>query len=1053
MHNRIDVFPHVLVRIAGESFQLFQQLECTKTNHIVEELYAIDKTIATLGGQLSDVLFSIISGSEPTVQKKLLNIKRDVFNGRKLSDEKFLALQDLVPEEYHGLISAYQSAHMSKSELSARGEQSYHKELVEGRLILRELVLRESFQKGLLLSSQSLLSSIQNFYVHIDPNKLSKNDRQTEKGLIKYLSRMYAKTTPYSTFTNLAMAGIEPDVGKAYNDKVFFTNNTNTPRTIKSHIRLNNFLYQYLRALLTKSPEICRHIKIRPNPTIQKMSNFYLFLTNSNNVEAFQRIPSSPIVEFLLELIDEFSSGISIADFAHHIVEGEYIEAEQEQIEAYLKQLVEYGFFEYNVGVSGIDPDWDIKLRSQLSPLALQFPLIAELLQTLEQIRLYAGEYETADVGRRKAILSEAHTQFRNVCIKIHEAAGLPEDERKTPEERAAEARKKMKEAQEQAKIKAQEEQKPEENQEQQAKQEENEKTQQKDPEEQTTEEEQNKEEAFKHRSNTYFSYKPEQMFYEDTTFEALLVFRSEQIETLCTKLHTLLQSCWTFSGQFDEKETMLHFFTQKYGDTTEVDLMTFYEEYFREWKKPEAERQKKAQEEQRKKAQQAKEEAEKHKEQQAQEPNNSVPSEKLPEESAQEVQEKVQEPPVAEAPVIPGIKKRREQNAQWIEQYSQTLKAQFESQDIAEVITINFDTIVQVSEQLSYPSTRTVEHRSYGMFVQLFEEPDASGKPQYMGVINAPLSGFGKMVSRFLHIFDQNITKDVRDWNLKNTGETMVIEDCDASYFNANLHPPLMPFEIWMPGGHNTLPDEQQIPVTDLFVRASGSGTPLELVHKPTGKICYVFDLGFQGHGGRSQLFQLLEKFSRAEYLNFYPVVQSIASLQRQSQTSTQANAEEKQNDITNSTEPKPAKPSIRKRPRVVYENQLILQRQAWFIPKELLPHQQALETDWAYFLRLNTWRKELGMPDEIFLFVNPREQQQQQENIDTDAARRITRDDYKPQYISFCNPFMVKLFETSLSKVANVLKIEEMLPNSKQLATVGGQPFVTECVVQWYC
>lgn len=338
-------------------------------------------------------------------------------------------------------------------------------------------------------------------------------------------------------------------------------------------------------------------------------------------------------------------------------------------------------------------------------------------------------------------------------------------------------------------------------------------------------------------------------------------------------------------------------------------------------------------------------------------------------------------------------------------------------------------------------------------MFVQFFEEPDATGKMQLMGVINAPLSGFGKMLSRFLHIFDEQITNDVRKWNLKNAEDALCIEDCDASYFNANLHPPLMPYEVWMPGGHNTLPDAQQIPVTNLLVRVAATGNNLELIHKPDDKRCYVFDLGFQGHGGRSQLFQLLDKFSRAEYLNFYPVLRAVSALQQKPKPELQPNSEQGQQTPAHSSEPALNKPAIRVRPRIVYENQLVLQRKAWFIPKELLPHQLPQESDWAYFLRINLWRLELGMPDEIFLFVNPREQQQQQENIDTDAARRVTRDDYKPQYISFCNPFMVKLLETSLSKVTSTLKIEEMLPNSQQLAKVGGQSYVTECVVQWYC
>jgi hypothetical protein len=61
-------------------------------------------------------------------------------------------------------------------------------------------------------------------------------------------------------------------------------------------------------------------------------------------------------------------------------------------------------------------------------------------------------------------------------------------------------------------------------------------------------------------------------------------------------------------------------------------------------------------------------------------------------------------------------------------------------------------------------------------------------------------------------------------------------------------------------------------------------------------------------------------------------------------------------------------------------------------------------------------------------------------------------SRDDYKPQYICFHNPFLVALFARLLPKVPHRLTIEEMLPNSEQLLTLGAQQHVTEWVMHWY-
>lgn len=1088
----IKIFPHVLVRVAGAAFNRFEELNFHTTFAIAEELFSCRQELNTCKQTLSDCIYTVITTAEAEMQKKLLNAKRDVFNGRALTDEKIALLRQYLPAEPQAHLDTYLSLKERIRALEAKGEAQHHTEFLERRAALRALVQDEGFQKGLLLSSQSLLTSINDFYLKLDPEKFGNKDRQTEKGLVKYLSRMYSKTTPFSTFTNLAMAKVE-SLANATQPSSYLQSAVQTSPAIKSHIRLNNMLYQFLKALLTKSPDIARCLPIRPNPTIQKTDTHFLFLTNSNNVEAFQRIPPSPILDLFLELIGEHTGGLTVRDFAKMIIDGEYIEAEVEQIEAYIKQLVEYGFFEYNIGVSGIDPDWDVKLREQLAPLTAEFPLLGELSQVLERIRAYAVQYGEVSVEARKQILTDAHTLFRAVCMKIHEAAGLPEDERKTPEERAAEARQKMKEAQEKAKAeaKAKKAENPDgatDGAAEEVKAEANEEKQSDDADAPAEEGDEKKEEGFKHQSNTFFSYKPEQMFYEDSTLEVASAINADELHAFATKLHTLQQTLWTFGGQRDEQDTMLHFFTEKYtktlGENAAVDMVTFYEEYFREWKKPEAERQQKARDEQARRAREKKEQEKKEQDAlKAEAPNADTPkaveakAEEAKAEEAKGEEVKADTPvaePVPEAPVIARIKDRQERNKAWSDKYADVLRAEFAAANRAPMDTIHlrYDHVRSVTDEAQYPAPRQTQDRSYGMFVQFFRERDVDGNERLMGVMNASLSGFGKMISRFMHIFDDGITEDVRSWNAATANGSILIEDCDASYFNANLHPPLMPHEIWMPGGHNTLPAEKQIPVTDLAVRLASTGEHLELFHKTQNKTAYVFDLGFQGHGGRSQLFQLLEKFTRAEYLSYYPLLNAVstatmpqapkpAEAKAEETNAVQANAAEVPAEKANAAQANAAEvpaeqtkpqPRIRTRPRVLYEGQLVLQRKAWFVPKELLPLRTKQETDWQYFERLNTWRSEQGMPEEIFLFVNARENQDSQENVDTDAAKRITRDDYKPQYISFRNPFMVKLFEGLLSKVMSSLKIEEMLPNSEQMAQIADKKYVTECVVQWY-
>jgi hypothetical protein len=190
---------------------------------------------------------------------------------------------------------------------------------------------------------------------------------------------------------------------------------------------------------------------------------------------------------------------------------------------------------------------------------------------------------------------------------------------------------------------------------------------------------------------------------------------------------------------------------------------------------------------------------------------------------------------------------------------------------------------------------------------------------------------------------------------------------------------------------------------------------------------------LGLQNIGGRSQLYQLLSKFSLVRQPRALPILNAINEYYLHSES------REEQKD----------KNQERIRPRITLENQVILQRKAWFIPKQILPKRMNRETDWYYFARVNKWRGEYGIPDEMFMHIIP---DRALNYAQPEPRAKVGRVDYKPQYISFKNPFLIKLFESLIVKAPGECKIEEMLPNSNQLLKVAESRRVTELVVQWY-
>ncbi|MEO1052658.1 MAG: lantibiotic dehydratase [Bacteroidota bacterium] len=985
----MDLFPHSLIRLGGGSFENWNQFDFTESRALLESIQSLKTEISNWKNTLSESLHTyIMNVSDSGEQNALQNIRRDLYNDRKIKPGKLKKALELLSPELGEELNQYLAKRQSYQDLVASGQEVFDKECATNRETFKKLASEESLQKGLVLSSRSLLDRT-NDYIKRDVEKFRNKELKTEQSIIKYLTRMYTKTSPFSTFTNLAMASFSDLEGPALQVQ------HKTETQVSSHIRLNNYLFKYLSDLLKCYREAYLQFHIRPNPTIEKYEDHFLFLTNNNNIESFQRIPMNPVVDYILGIVSQEKEGIVFSALVAELMEG--IDAEESELESYVKQLIDYGFLEYHVGVSGVDPDWDIKLVQQLEPLKQKgVPHISELINVLKQMRELGNTYAQGGLEERKALLVQAYDTFRDMCMKIHEAAGLPEDERKTEEERLAAWK-----AEQEAKKKEQEKEK-----EKQAE----EGSEAKEQEEQKEEGNSDQQETFKHMALTLFNFKPEQIFYEDTTREVEAKMDSDTFTSILTKINDLLYDLYHLKGMEEEKLKMRHYFLEKYGESGQANLLTFYEDYFRDFKKPEKERE----EQQRKEAELKAQEKAKDQEKEQSEGEASAEEEK-PTETTTGAQ-------------IPEVEAQRESLKSWGKAAEKHFKNAINR--VNGQVDLERKDVLTINEAYGLEKSSEQVKLSLGSFIQFYLDENNEVK----AVLNGTFAGYGKMLSRFLHIFDQKITQNVREWNVSLSNENeILIEDCDGSYFNANLHPTLMPYEIWMPGGHNTLPVESQLPITDFMISYNKAENKLNLFHQNMGKRAFVFDLGFQSLMGRSQLFQLLEKFTSAAYVSHMSLVSNL----NQSFSEDESEAQ--------------SKPKVISYPRVVYENDIILQRKSWYIPKPLIPIKEPMENDWQYFVKLNLWRKEHGIPDEVFIFINPN-RMLKPSPAQREAAKKLTRDDYKPQYVDFNNPLVVGLFERSVLKVPNVLKIEEMLPHSGQMLKIDNERFVSEFVVQWY-
>lgn len=324
------------------------------------------------------------------------------------------------------------------------------------------------------------------------------------------------------------------------------------------------------------------------------------------------------------------------------------------------------------------------------------------------------------------------------------------------------------------------------------------------------------------------------------------------------------------------------------------------------------------------------------------------------------------------------------------------------------------------------HPSPAAKHSYSLGMFVQLFTMQE-QGTTVTCGVLNSLLPGMGKVAGRFLDLFDPAATQLFNEWNAKLHLSHMLMELSDGSSFNANTHPPLLSYEVCMPGGHNNFPPHKQVALKDVVVKYDAAAGTLYLEHLPGKRRIYAYDLCLESFYLRSDFYQLLAHFNPEPHVSIKSFVNAI----------------DKQHEAGFDQGNGP----VIIKPRITCDERLVLRRMGWLVTVGDMPIQQPGESDAAWFLRLQYWRREHGIPEHIYLFVRTHYKTMPEEKSTT-----LQRDDYKPQYIHFESPLMAGVLKKLLSRAGKQVYMEEMLPHITHLQHAGDNRPVTEHLLHWY-
>ena len=240
----IDIFDFSIVRIAARSLNELFTIEQKSLSNLCADINLLKKNKIAQIEQVCEQLYLEIKQSNNTDnQKKLLNLKRDIYNERyKIENlqKKIHLLSTSIADSITDLMVLEDTLNTKYCELALLYSSAANKE----KTIIQNFCKTDSFSKGLLLSSKEIYNIAQKAKI----GAILKNDEYL--GLWKYITRTVAKTSPFSTFTCLAEGTL---INTDQKENIAFRQ---SKKANTNFVRYNNYcLSQILIIIKVTSPQ------------------------------------------------------------------------------------------------------------------------------------------------------------------------------------------------------------------------------------------------------------------------------------------------------------------------------------------------------------------------------------------------------------------------------------------------------------------------------------------------------------------------------------------------------------------------------------------------------------------------------------------------------------------------------------------------------------------------------------------------------------------------------------------------------------------------------
>ena len=393
-----DIFPLMLIRTAGLPLQWaetgienFASLEKKygSTSNLIEVHF--QRAAERFENEKERVI------SDKRLEKIIVNYRRFLrkgISGKEIKVDEYLTEQrpDLADDLFEVNKKIFYQAHLSKEI-----REWYESALLAEKQALRQYASSENLCRALLLGSHTLLRELPRFAL-ADPEKWNKKERRVASSLLKYLMRATVKTTPFSRLATVSLQDIQTQSSE-FSDLFSAIKPVATP-----NVGLLPFLYE----ILLREPAFYNSLNIRLNPSLHAESGHEEWLYYNGAQESFQNLESNKALEIIKAFLKEKPA--RFPDVLAHLATG--IEAEQDSLQSFVFQLIDYGYLEWVLPETGLLPGWCGSLYNYLGFLPTA-PVLTDAAYLLQWLRTAARTLSFQSVQEAMETQRETVAQCR----------------------------------------------------------------------------------------------------------------------------------------------------------------------------------------------------------------------------------------------------------------------------------------------------------------------------------------------------------------------------------------------------------------------------------------------------------------------------------------------------------------------------------------------------------------------------------------------------------------------------------------------------------------